>query len=77
MAAATCVASVHEPKTPVRGNVAGAAIRTFANMPGSITAQRAMPKPSLIALGKMNWASDIHAGYFVRPTEQPDSIRMD
>jgi hypothetical protein len=50
---------------------------TFANMPGSITAQGAMPKPSLISLGKMNWASDIHAGHFARPTEQRNSIPMD
>ena len=77
IAAATCVAWVREPKTLVRGNAAGAAMRTFANMPGSITAQRAMPKPSLTSLGKMKWASDIHAGYFPRPTEQRDSIPMD
>jgi hypothetical protein len=66
MAAATCVASVHEPKTPVRGNAAGAAMPTFANMPGSITAQRATPKPTLISLGKMKWVSDIHATSLVR-----------
>ena len=77
MAAATCVASVHEPKTPVRGNAAGAAMRTFANMPGSITAQRATPKPTLISLGKMKWASGIHVSHFLPATEQRDSIPMD
>jgi hypothetical protein len=69
--------SVHEPKTPVRGNAAGAVVRTFANMPGSIIAQCAMPRPSLISLLKMNCMSDIHAGHFAYPTEQCDSIAMD
>ena len=78
MAAATCVDSVYEPKTPLRGNAAGAVMRTSAKMSGSITAQRAMPRPSLISLEwKMNWASDIHTGHFARPTEQRDSIPMD
>src|SRR5262245_11682011 len=61
MAAATCVASVHEPKTPVRGNATGAAMRTFANMPGSITAQRATPKPTLLSVWKMKCGSDIQS----------------
>ena len=70
MAAATCAASVHEPKTPVRGNAAGAAMQTFANVPESITAQHATPKRTLISLGKMKWASDIHAGHFRRAIGQ-------
>jgi hypothetical protein len=69
--------SVHETKTPVHGNAVGAVMRTFANMPGSIIAQRAMPRPSLISLLKMNCTSDIHAGHFACPTEQCDSIPMD
>ena len=41
----------------------GAAMRTFANMPGSITARRATPKPTLISVWKMKWGSDIHADH--------------
>ena len=67
--------SVHEPKTLVHGNAAGAVVRMFANMLGSIIAQRAMPRPSLISLLKMNCASDIRAGHLACPTEQCDSIR--
>jgi hypothetical protein len=78
MAAAAAVDSVHEPKTTVRGNAAGAVVRMFANMRGSIIAQRAMPRLSLISLEwKMKCASDIHTGQFACPTEQCDSIPMD
>jgi hypothetical protein len=67
--------SVHEPNTPVCGNAAGAVVRTFANVPGSIIAQRAMPRPTLISLLKMNCTSDIHAGQ-LRLSDRASAIQF-
>ncbi len=75
--AAASVDSVHEPKTLVRGNALGAVMRTFANVPGSITAQRAMPRRSLTSLEwKMNCSSDIHAPDFACPAAPRGTLHL-